>query len=37
MRDVFAAGEEPDEWPALLRAVIADGAMQHRISAFERI
>ena len=37
MRDVFAAGEEPDEWPALLRAVITDGAMQHRISAFERV
>src|SRR6185503_9171727 len=29
MRQILAAGEEPDEGPALLRHMIADRALQH--------
>src|SRR5579863_10057027 len=31
MRQILLAGEEPHEWPALLRDVIAHGPAQHRI------
>jgi hypothetical protein len=35
MRKIFLAGEEPQERPPLLRAVIADGAAQHGIAGLE--
>jgi len=35
MRHVFAADEESDQRPALLRVVIADRAAQHRIFCFQ--
>src|SRR5690606_15171789 len=34
---VLAAGEEPDEGPALLGPVIADGAPQHRVLGLQRV
>src|SRR6478752_2299658 len=37
VRDVFAAGKESHEWPALLCFVIADGAAQHWIFFFNRV
>jgi len=37
VRDRGVAGEEPHEWPSLLRDVIADRSAQHRIGRFERI
>ena len=35
--EVFFAGEEAQEWPALLRVVVADGAAQHGIAGFESV
>src|ERR1700722_18399960 len=32
--EVFGAGEEAQEWAALLRIVVADGAAQHGIAGF---
>src|ERR1700687_916100 len=37
MREIFRAGEEPQERAALLRDVIADGPPQHRICSLERV
>ena len=37
VRDVFAAGKESYERPALLRDVIADRATKHRIFCFQRV
>ena len=37
MRQIFFAGEETQEWPALLRDVVADGAAEHRILGFKRV
>ena len=37
MRQIFLAGEESQERPALLRAIVANGAAQHRIAGFERV
>ena len=37
MRRIFLASEEPDEWPALLCDVIANGPLQHRIARLKRI
>ena len=37
MGKILAAGEEPQERPALLRDVVADGAAQHRITGLQRV
>ena len=37
MRQIFLAGKEPQERPALLGDVVADGAAQHWIAGFERV
>jgi hypothetical protein len=37
MREIFFAGEETQEWPALLRDVVADRAAEHRILALKRV
>ena len=37
MRKILLAREEPQEWPPLLRDVIADRPAQHRIAGFERV
>lgn len=37
VREVLLAGEEPQEWSALLRLVVANGAAQDGILLFERI
>src|ERR1035441_3888864 len=37
MGQILLAGEEPQEWPALSRYVIADRAFQHRITGLQRI
>jgi len=37
MRKVLFAGEEPQERPALLRDVIADGPAQHGIAGLKRV
>src|SRR3712207_1865321 len=37
MRDILLAGEKAHHRPALLRAVIADRATQHRVPILERI
>src|SRR4051794_13516364 len=37
VRQIFFAGEEAQERPALLRHMIADGALQHRITRFKSI
>lgn len=37
MGQIFFAGEEAEEGPALERAVLADGAAQHGIAGFERV
>src|ERR1700680_3002224 len=37
MRQILLAGEEPQEWAALLRNVVADGPAQHRIGCLERV
>ena len=35
--EILAAGEEAQEWPALLRDMVADRSAQHRIMGFERV
>ena len=37
MRNVFVAGEEPQERPPLLRGVVADRPAEHRVASFERV
>ncbi len=37
MRDVFVAGEESQEGPPLLRAVIADRAAEHGVAGFQGV
>src|SRR5207244_13180161 len=37
MRQIFLAGEEPDERPPLLRDVVADRAAQHRVTGLQRV
>jgi hypothetical protein len=37
MRQIFLAGKEAQERPALLRDLVADGAAQHRIAGLERV
>jgi hypothetical protein len=37
MGEIFLAGEKSQKWPALFRAVVADGAAQHGIARFERV
>src|SRR6266851_91153 len=37
MGQIFLAGEEPQERPALLRDLVADRPAQHRIVRFERV
>src|SRR3990170_4529080 len=37
MGQILLAGEEPQEGPALLRAVVADRPAQHRIPGLERV
>src|SRR5438270_12587338 len=37
MREVLFAGKKPQEWPALLRDVVADRSSQHRISRLESV
>lgn len=37
MGQVLLAGEEPHEWPAALRDVVADRAAQHRIPRLQSI
>ncbi len=37
MRPVLLAGEEPQEWPALLRHMITNRAFEHRIAGLQRI
>jgi len=37
MGQIFLACEEPYEWTALLRDLIADGSAQHRIASLERV
>ena len=37
VRDVFPAGKESHQWPALFCFVIADGAAQHWICFFNRV
>ena len=37
MGQILFAGEEPQECPALLGNVVADGTVQHRIASLERI
>ena len=37
MRQIFFAGEESQERPALLRDVIADCAAEHRILGLKRV
>jgi hypothetical protein len=33
---ILLAGEEPHQWPALLRRLVADRPAQHRIADLER-
>ena len=37
MGQIFLAGEEAQEWPALLRDLVADRPAQHGIAGFERV
>ena len=37
MGQILLAGEEPQEWPALQRDLIADRPAQHRIASLERV
>ena len=37
VRQVLLAGEKPQEWPALLRHVVANSAAQHWIRSFESV
>ncbi len=37
VRKILLASKEAQEWPALLRDVIADCPTQHRIAGFKRI
>jgi hypothetical protein len=37
MGQILLAGEEPQEWPALLRNLIADRSAQHGIAGLERV
>ena len=37
MRNIFVAREEPQKRPALVRAMLADRAAEHRVTGFERI
>jgi hypothetical protein len=37
VRQVFFAGEKTQKCPTLLRAMITDGPLKHRITRFERI
>ena len=37
MRQILAAGEEPQERSTLLRLIVTNSASQHRIAGFERV
>ena len=37
VRDILFAREEADKGAALLRVVLTDGSLQHRVARFERI
>jgi hypothetical protein len=37
VRKIFFAGKEPQEGPALLRGLVADGAAQHGVTGFEGV
>lgn len=37
VRQIFLAGEEAEEWAALLRDVVADGALQDGVAGFEGV
>jgi len=37
MGEILLAGEEAQEWPALLRDMVPDGASKHGIASLERV
>jgi len=37
MGQILLAGEEAQEWPALLRDMVPDGASKHGIASLERV
>src|SRR6516164_6756964 len=37
MRQILLAGEEPQEWPPLLRDLVANRPAKHRIVCFDRV
>jgi hypothetical protein len=37
MGQILLAGEEPQEWPALLRDMVSNGASKHGIASLERV
>jgi hypothetical protein len=37
MGEILLASEEAQEWPALLRNMVPDGASEHGIASFERV
>src|SRR5271167_2967879 len=37
MGQILLAGEEAQEWPALLRDVVADRTTQHRVAGLDRV
>ena len=37
MGQILLAGEETQEWPALLRDMVPDGASKHGIASLERV